>query len=199
MRPPLSLRLAAVAFLTVGTSGCATLQQIAALRNVDFDLDRVSDLRLAGVDMRRIDSYDDLSLAEIARLTLAISREELPLDFRVHITGENPPENSVDARMVRMDWTLLLENRETVSGVFNDEVLFPAGQPNTFPISVSLDLLEFFDGGAKDLFELALSVAGAGGAPKNVALRATPVIDTPLGGIRYPSPITIVNREVGGR
>ena len=31
-----------------------------------------------------------------------------------------------------------------------------------------------------------------------IALRATPTIDTALGPIRYPQPITIVSRQVGG-
>jgi len=47
----LFIRLSLGAFLFLGTSSCATLQQIAALRNVQFSLDRVSDLRLAGIDL----------------------------------------------------------------------------------------------------------------------------------------------------
>jgi hypothetical protein len=97
-----------------------------------------------------------------------------------------------------MDWTLLLQERETLSGVFENEVLLAPGQPTDIPITISLNLVEFFEGGAQDLLELALSIAGQGGAPKDVALRAIPMVDTPLGPIRYPQPITILNREVGG-
>jgi hypothetical protein len=67
------------------------------------------------------------------------------------------------------------------------------------PLDVSLNLVEFFQGSARDLVELALSLSGQGGAPKEVALRATPVVDTPLGPMRYPRPITIVSREVGNQ
>jgi hypothetical protein len=96
-----------------------------------------------------------------------------------------------------MDWTLFLQDRETLSGVFADETLLPPGQPTGVPISMSLNLIEFFEGSTQDLVELALSVAGQGGAPKEVTLRATPVVDTALGPIRYPQPITIVSAEVG--
>ena len=72
------------------------------------------------------------------------------------------------------------------------------GAPTDVPITISLDLVDFFEANARDLVELALSLSGRGGAPKEVALRATPVVDTPLGPIRYPEPITIVSREVGG-
>lgn len=183
--------------LAVTLSGCATLQQLVALRDVAFDIDRVSDLRLAGVDLSNVRSYRDLGVADVGRLTLAVSRRELPMDFRLHLTATNPADNSTDARLVRMNWTLFLQSRETISGVFADETLLRRGQPTDVPIAMSLDLVDFFEGSAQDLVELALSLAGQGGAPKEVTLRATPSVDTSLGPISYPRPITIVSREIG--
>ncbi len=183
--------------LLPGICGCATLQQFAALRSVNFSLDRISSPRLAGIDLERIRSYSDLSLADGARLALAVSQQSLPMDFLLHLRAENPAENATEARLVRMDWTLLLQDRETLSGVFEEEVLLPPGQPRDVPIRISLNLVDFFEGGAQELMELALSLAGQGGAPKEVALRASPVVETPVGPIRYPTPITILSREVG--
>ncbi|MDH3227650.1 MAG: hypothetical protein OEM67_11260 [Thermoleophilia bacterium] len=190
-------RVAPVAALAV-VAGCATLQQLAALRDVDFSVDRVTGVRLAGIDLGAVRSYSDLGVADAARLTLAVSEGELPMSFRVHLTALNPSDNSVDARLVRMDWTLFLQGRETLSGVFADETLLPRGQPTDVPISVSLDLVDFFEGSARDLLDLALALSGRGGAPTEVTLRAVPTVDTALGPIRYPQPITIVSREVGG-
>lgn len=195
MRPAPAL-LAALAAVTL-LGGCATLQQIAALRNVDFEVDRVADVRLAGIDLGRVRSYSDLSAADAGRLALAVSQRELPMAFTVHLSALNPEDNSVDARLVRMDWTLLLQQRETLSGTFADETLLPRGVATDVPISVSLDLVDFFEGSARDLFDLALDLAGRGGEPTQVALRAVPTVDTALGPIRYPQPITIVSRSVG--
>lgn len=183
--------------LVAGLAGCATLQQIAALRDVDFVVDRVSNLRLAGVDLSAVRSYADLSLADAGRLTLAVQQRSLPMDFRLHLTATNPADNSVDARLVRMDWTLLLQQRETVSGTFAQETLLRRGQPTDVPIQISLNLVDFFQESARDLVDLALSLAGQGGTPTEVTLRATPTVDTAIGPIRYPQPITIVSREVG--
>jgi hypothetical protein len=188
-------------FLVLGVtalSGCATLQQIAALRDVDFTVDRVSDLRLAGVDVSGVRSYSDLSVVDAGRLALAVTQGSLPTEFELHLTARNPVDNSVDARLVKMDWTLLLQGRETLSGTFADETVLPRGEATDVPISISLDLVDFFQGNARDLVNLALSLTGQGGAPTQVALRATPTVDTALGPIRYPEPITIVSREVGG-
>jgi hypothetical protein len=190
-------RLLPTLALVATLSACATLQQIAALRSVDFTIDRVSNVRLAGVDMSGVSSYRDLGITDVGRLTLAVAQGELPMDFRLHLTAQNPADNGADARLVRMDWTLLLQGRETISGTFADETLLPRGRATDVPISMSVDLVDFFTGSAQDLIELALSLSGQGGSPREVTLRATPVVDTALGSIRYPQPITIVSREVG--
>jgi hypothetical protein len=190
-------RLLPALALVSTVSGCATLQQIAALRSVDFTIDRVSNVRLAGVDMSGVSSYRDLGITDVGRLTLAVAQGALPMDFRLHLTAQNPADNGADARLVRMDWTLLLQGRETISGTFADETLLPRGRATDVPISMSVDLVDFFSGSAQDLIELALSLSGQGGSPREVTLRATPVVDTALGPIRYPQPITIVSREIG--
>jgi hypothetical protein len=167
------------------------------LGKVDFSLDRVSGLRLAGIDLGRITSYGDIGFTDAANLAVAITQNRLPLEFDLHVMAENPADNSVEARLLSMDWTLFLQERETLSGAVANQVNLPPGEPRDIPIAISLDLLEFFDGSAQDLVELALSLAGQGGEPKEVALRASPVVETPIGPIRYPQPITIVSRSVG--
>jgi hypothetical protein len=183
--------------LTGLTTGCATLNQFAALQDVAFSLDGVSGVRLAGVDLDRVRSYEDLGFQDVARLVAAVSQNELPLDLTLHVGAENPHDNDTDARLTRMDWTLLLENRETLSGILEDEILLRPGVPQDIPVTVSLNLVDFFEGSAQDLFELGLSLAGQGGAAKEVALRFSPTVNTPLGPMTYPQPITI-RRTVGG-
>jgi hypothetical protein len=62
------------------------------------------------------------------------------------------------------------------------------------PIPIELDLLRFFDSGAKDLAAVAVRAAGAGG-PTNVALRARPTVRTPMGPVRFPNEIVIGPRR----
>ena len=177
-------------------SSCQTLREVANLRNVDFAIDRVTDGRLAGIDLTRVRSYEDLRPTDVLRLTQAVARGELPLAFTLNLAAENPPDNNVQARLVQMDWTLLLDDRETVSGVFDQTIVLPPGEPRSIPIAIQLDLVRFFDDNAQDLINLALAVSGQGGEPTRVKLQAIPTIDTAIGPIRYPNPITIVSREV---
>lgn len=191
----LGLLIATIALSTLPS--CQTLQEIANLRDVRFAVDRVAGAQLAGIDLSRVRSYEDLNATDVLRLTRAAAEQRLPLSFVLHLTAENPSTNSVPARMVQMDWTLLLEDRETVSGTFNENVVLPPGEPTGIPISIRLDLVEFFGENLRDLVELALAVSGEGGQPKQVKLQAIPTIETTLGPIRYPQPITIVARELG--
>lgn len=179
--------------------GCQALREVANLRNVDFAIDRVTGATLAGVDLGRYERYEDVRPADLVRLTTALAVGDLPLDFTLHLAAENPAENTARARLVELDWTLFLNERETVSGLFTETILLPPGEVRDVPITIRLDLLDFFDRNARDLLDLALAVTGQGGRPQEIRLQAIPTIDTPIGPIRYPEPITIVSREVGAQ
>ena len=180
----------------VAVSGCATLSQIRALNRIDFSIAGVDRVHLSGIDVENVRSFTDLGFRDAANLAASYRAGELPLSFDVSIQGANPADNG-DARLVRMEWTLFLEGRETVSGLLAEEYLFPTGQATTFPLAVELDLIDFFDGNAQDLFELALSLSGNGGSPKTVGLTILPTINTAIGPIAYPEPIRM-ERRVGG-
>ena len=188
----------ALAALTAALAGCATVSRLTALRRVEFSIAGVEDGRLAGVELRRIASYSDLSPVDIGRIALAISRREVPLEFRVLIRADNPADNRTAATLVKLAWTLLLDDKETVSGVLDTVVTMPPGQTAYIPVPVQLNLRQFFDGPAQSLVNLAASSAGLSSRPTRIAVRAVPTINTPLGPITYPSPITIVSRTVGG-
>lgn len=199
IRIHLAARLAILATVAAVVGGCQTLREITALGKVAFALDRVSDLRLAGVDLSRIDSYSDLSASDLGRLTSALLSGRMPMAFNLHVSAENPSDNTVQARLVEMDWMLLLQDKETISGRLDREVMLPPGQPTDIPLRMSLDLVDFVEGSVVDLVELALAVAGDDrGRPKEIALRARPTVQTAIGPIAYPGEITIVSGTVGG-
>lgn len=145
----------------------------------------------------RVRSYEDLRVTDVAAVLAALRAREVPLSFTLHIDASNPESNQVAARLVRLDWTLWLEDRETVQGRLDREFVMPPGRTVDVPIAVELDLARFFSDNARDLVDIATAVAGRGGGARNVKLTARPTISTPLGDIRYPDEITIVSRDVG--
>jgi len=57
-------------------------------------------------------------------------------------------------------------------------------------------MLEFFKGeGLNNLINLALSLGGAKGSATNLKIIAEPVLGTTLGKLKYPEPLTIVDKD----
>lgn len=183
----------ALSLLAVVLGGCATLQQLAALRTVTFAIDGIVGGRLAGVDVSNVGTATDLGTLDAARIAASVAGGSLPLEFVVNVSAENPADNSTAAEMIRLEWTLLLDDRETIAGIVDDRVLLPPGEPQLIPVAVRLDLMEFFAGAAPELLGLALRFAGAESDAAEVKLRAVPTVNTPLGIVDYPATITIVS------
>jgi hypothetical protein len=189
--------LAAILFVMLAAAcGCATLQEIAALRSVAFSFDRVADVRVAGIAIGSGTGFANLGLADGARLAAAIVNRQVPLELVAHVRAQNPAENHVAARLVNVDWKLFVDAKETVGGAITDAVSIAPGQAADVPVAVRFDLLSLGGGGARDLFDTARSIAGYGGAAKELRLELVPTIDTSLGPIRYPSPV-VVRRAAG--
>ncbi len=171
--------------------GCTALQQIATLRTVAFAFAGVSDVRVAGIRVGAGSSFGALSIAEAARLGAAVATKQVPLELVAHVSATNPAANSVAARMVGLGWTLFIEDRQALSGELASAVTITPGQSVDVPLTVRLNLLELTSGGARDLFDMALAVAGQGAVQKDMRLELVPTIETSLGPIRYPFPVTV--------
>lgn len=190
------LLCAALGVLIWGTVGCTALREVANLRKVQFEIDRVSQGQLAGIELSRLRSYEDLGTQEALRLGTALAQGTLPLSFTLHVRASNPSSNDVNARLTEMDWTLLLEEKETVSGTVEQEVVLSPGEPTDVPFDIELDLVRFFDENLRDFVNLAAALRGDR-PPQSLKLKVLPTVTTKYGRIEYPSPITVVSRDVG--
>ncbi len=197
MRAPLRRSLVLLSItLPLALGGCATLSELAALRSVEFAFDRVGEVRVAGVAIDDHTRYSDLRVGDLARLATAVANKDVPLELIAHVLATNPGQNRAAARLVDMGWTLFIEDRRTLDGTLGSSFTIAPGASADVPVSVHLNLMELAGGGARDVFDLALAIAGAGGAPKELRLELRPTIDTALGPIRYPAPV-VVRRVVG--
>jgi len=186
----------AMAGLLLAMAGCSSLQQLAALRQVGFSLVGIEGGQLAGIDIARVAAGGRLSALDYGKLSLALARQDVPLDFLVNVEALNPAENKVTARMIRMGWALYLNEKETINGVVDTVVVMEPGRPVMMPMRMRVNLVQFFSGPAQDLVDLAAAVAGLNPDPTRISLKASPTIETPLGPLSYPNPITIVSRTI---
>ncbi len=182
--------LAAVSLLLV-LPGCATLQEMAAVRSLAFAFTGVSDVRLAGIAIGPGTSFATIGVGDAARLGAAVATRQVPIELVAHVGATNPAENHVPARLAHLDWTLFVDQKQALAGAVADPVMVQPGRTADVPIAVRFDLLQFANGGARDLFDLALAISGHGATKKDVRLELVPTVDTSLGPIRYPQPIVV--------
>ena len=185
--PTLAVALLAVLLLA---PGCTTISQLAALRQVDFQLDGVSNAFVAGVDLNRAQN-GSLGATDLARLGIAAARGSAPLTFNLNVGAANPSGNTAAAQLVSLDWTLFLDGTETVSGVYNDTRLIQPGARATLPIAIEVDLVRFFGRNVSDLARLVGNISGVQSQRQAIRLVARPSLNTQLGPIRYPGTISI--------
>ena len=188
---PTRLLLSLLAATTLASAGCATIQQIVALHRVTFAFSNVSDVRVAGVPVEDGSSFSRLSLADAARIAAAVVAKDVPLDLVAHVNATNPRENTVKASMVGLDWTFFVEERRMLSGQLSHIVTIEPGATVDVPLGVRLDLLSLAGGGARDLYDMALAVAGHGSVQKELRLELVPTIQTPMGPMQFPSPVVV--------
>lgn len=191
------LRALGATLVVLLLAGCTALREAANLRNVRFQIERVSETRLAGIDVSDLESFEDLSSREALRLGASLTDGSLPLSFVLHLRATNPSENDANARLTKMQWTLILDETETVSGTYDGDVVLRPGTPTDVPVQIDLDLVRFFDENLREFIDLVSALSGEG-PPQQVILKVRPTITTRLGPIEYPSEITVVSRDVGG-
>lgn len=195
----------AVIFATLFLGSCKTLNQFADslnnLQRLEFKLDEVNNFRLAGVNLSNIKSVGDISLMDGIKLTKAFSEKRLPAQFVLNVDAKNPNDGTGGtkqsaATLSALDWKLYIDDKETIAGNINKELVIPGtGSSETIPLVMNIDLYEFFGNkGYEDMINLALAIGGQGGSASRLKLDARPTVKTPLGNINYPNRITIVDK-----
>lgn len=180
-----------VLLLLVSLPGCAGVRQLAALHQVEFRYDRIADPRVAGIRISDIHSPEDVNPIDLGRLTLAIASKDVPLDLTVHVIGRNPETNTVTAKLIGLDWSYIVDGRQAVSGTLTEGYQFPPGQPIDVGLQVTFNLVDLFGTNGQDLLSTALALAGQRTSTHTVTMELLPVIDTPIGPMQYPTPISL--------
>lgn len=191
------------------TTSCSSIRDITnaltAIQHMQFKLNNISNMRLAGVDVTKISDPSRLSIADGLALTGAFTRGALPATFTLNVDAKNPNNGTSKTRTAALtlqdfDWRLLIDDVRTVSGNLDRPIDVPGiSAATTIPLAVSMDFAQFFkDKGYNGVLNLALALGGASGSTSRVKLDAQPTVGTPFGNLTYPSRITIVNTEFRG-
>ncbi len=200
--------IGAVAALAIGAgvfsaslNSCATLNALSGLSRIQFKLNNVQSVQLAGINIANKHSISDFSVMDGINLAAAFASGHFPLTFTLNVDARNPNSPGASSfvnslQVTQFPWKLLLNGQQTISGGIGAPVGVPSGGATTvIPLQVSLDLKQFFGNqGYAQLVQLALALSGQGGASQ-VQLLAQPTMSAMGFSLQYPGQITIVNTE----
>lgn len=186
-------------------AGCSAIKQVTQtlvnLQRLKFKLENVNGFRLAGISISDKKSISDFSLTDGINLTKAFTSKSLPAQFVLNVAAINPNDGTggskqTTATLTSFDWQLYIDDVPTVSGNIDKPIEIPGtGQQSIIPLSISLDLVKFFENkGYEGIVNLALAIGGVNSSPARLKLDAKPTVSTPFGAISSPR-ITIVDKQ----
>lgn len=182
-------------------TSCSVYETMVNLSRLKFKLGNVNNLTLSGINISNKKSISDFNAVELLKLTSVITSGELPVSFTLNVEAKNPNDGSggypkTDATLKAFPWKLEIDNVETISGNIGSPVSVPGtGDVTNIPLTMNLDLIEFFGNkGLDNLVNLALALGGQQGSSSKLTLYATPTVSSPLGDIKYPGELKIVDQ-----
>lgn len=195
------LLLLSVALLLT-TSSCSVYQSMVNLSRLKFKLGAVNNFIVGGVNISNKSSLQDFNPLEVVNLTTAIASGKLPASFTLNVEAKNPNDGTggypkTDATLKAFPWRLEIDDVETISGNIGTPVTVPgSGEITNIPLTMNIDLIEFFGSkGYDNLLNLALALGGQQGSSSKLSLFATPTVSSPIGDIKYPGELKIVDQN----
>ena len=191
---------------TLVLPACKQLQQVSGaftnLKRLQFKLENVNNFVLSGINLSSKKSLSDISMTDGIKLTQAFATKKFPAEFVLNVEARNPNDGTggsaqTSASLTRFDWRLYIDDTQTIAGNISKPIEIPGtGKSTIIPLSISLDLYEFFGNKGYDkIVNLALAIGGVEGSSSKLKLDAKPTVTTSLGDITYPGRITIVNTQ----
>jgi hypothetical protein len=178
-------------FLGISLAGCTALQQMQNFLKCDFRLAQVANVRALGIDMTGKRSFSDFDLLDAGKVIQSLAGNQFMLNFVANVEARNP--NAQPAGMNRMDWILMIDNKEVLNGTLNEPINVPANNGvSTIPLSLSIDLKKIFaNQGRDETLGLAFDLAGKGNDSNRIMLRVKPYINIGGAQIAYPGYLNI--------
>lgn len=188
--------------LTFLFSSCSVYETMVNLSRLKFKLGNVANFTISGINFSNKKSLQDFNPLEVINLSQVIASGKLPASFTLNVEAKNPNDGSggypkTDATLKAFPWRLEINNVETISGNIGAPVSVPGtGEVTNIPLTMNIDLIEFFGNkGFDNLLNVALALGGQNGSSSRLALYASPTVSSPLGDIKYPGELKIIEQS----
>ncbi len=171
-------------------SSCEVLTQlanqfssVANLANCDFSLKNVSNVSVAGVNVKAL-TQGNLTAADIVKLVAAYQAKQVPLAMNVNVDVTNP--TTTQAAMTALDWILSVDGRDMANGVNSNSYTIKPSATTTVPLGVNTDLASLFSNEGLEALKTFASSFTNEGISSKLGLRVRPSMS--VGTVQVPFP-----------
>jgi hypothetical protein len=194
--------LALLILFALSNISCSVYNALVNLSRLKFKLGNVNGFAIDGISIANKSKLSDFSLTEGLKLTSSFAQGKLPVSFTLNVEAQNPNDGTggtkqSTATLKSFPWRLLINDKETISGNIGAPVVIPGtGQTSVIPLQMNLDLITFFkDKSYNDIIDLVLNLGGKSSSSSKLTLFAQPTVTSPLGDIKYPNELKIVDHQ----
>lgn len=179
--------LGALLFFMVGCGSLNLGQQVNALKNYNYDVQSVSDVRIAGRVADDLFSANNNSLAALPGIALAILSKDLPLEAKVNMTVNNPTDQVTNINAFK--YLIEIQGKPFFEGEVNQRINLKNGESTVVPLSFKANLFGVTEQG--NGIERVLSDVFTREGNGAVVLKIKPSIN--IGGrtVYYPGYLTV--------
>ena len=161
---------------------------VANLTNCDFSLKNVSNVSVAGVNVKNL-TQGNLTATDVVKLVAAYQSKKVPLAMDVNVDIKNP--TTTEAAMTALDWILAIDGKDMANGVNSRSYTIKPSTTTTVPLGVNTDLGQLFSKeGLESLKNFASSFTNEGISSK-VGLRVKPSISVGTAQVPFPNYIKL--------
>jgi hypothetical protein len=167
-------------------AGCKNITDIKAFTEARYTLRDISDVRVNAINVSNKNRLDQFRMNEIATLLSAYNNNSLQADALVGLNVELQDGSEREITVTQLKWQLLVDDRETLSGVVEEPVKLQAGL-NMIPIRTPVVVTET-DGqrNFQGLMQLVTMLSKEGVDRNNIVLQIKPTVQTSVGNVEAP-------------
>lgn len=190
-------RIFTLLIIAIALIGCDSVQKSLSstynMINCQYNYKSISGLSISGMNLS-----NGLSVTSIPKITSILSgtASSIPLDFTLNVDVKNPNQSA--AMMNGLQYILSIDDIQFTTGSVNQALSIEAGQSQTLPISIGVDLATLMKNNSKDaVVDIAKNFIGMGSKKSNVKLQLKPTFM--VGSVPVTSPVYIpVSFSFGG-
>ena len=155
---------------------CINSCGVLSLLTCNYRIDNVNNPMLAGIGVSSISDLTKLDASTALRVTSTLLSGSLPMSATVHIGVTNP--NATAAQIAGLDWILLFEEVQVLTGVLQQPVyVSPNGGNSSIPLSIQADLAALFKNESIDkMLQFANGLLHVGENNAKVTLKIQPTV-----------------------